>query len=246
MNLSQIFNSESRLFFAFNVAEKQLVRKKWPPPWGRGWKHEEAGRRPYGYLLIDLKTTTQDDCRLRTNVLPGEEGFNQVVIEENIPQELLRYLKQQNLSSDPLLPAMQRLQSRMDGILARGELGEDEKAKQFLQLQNRYLTFNKQLNTHTPLPARNKPEEMSSSQPDVNLSTSLGDSTTVTTPSTPLNPFNVAPNLSQRATLQGPKAVTPTPSSPAILTVVTAPPFVLPSCLCFPFFLLVRVICYFN
>ena len=56
----------------------------------------------YGYLLIDLKTTTQDDCGLRTNVLPGEEGFNQAAMEENIPQELLRYLKQQNLSSDSL------------------------------------------------------------------------------------------------------------------------------------------------
>ena len=91
-------------------------------------QYKEAVRRPYGYLLIDLKTTTQDDCRPRTNVLPGEEGFNQVAMEENIPQELLRYLKQQNLSSDPLLPAMQRLQSGMDGTLSRSDLGEDEKA----------------------------------------------------------------------------------------------------------------------
>ena len=73
-------------------------------------QYEKAVRRPYGYLLIDLKTITQDDCRLRTNVLPGEEGFNQAAVKENIPQELLRYLKQQNLTSDPLLPAMQRLQ----------------------------------------------------------------------------------------------------------------------------------------
>ena len=118
-------------------------------------QYEEAVRRPYGYLLIDLKTTTRDDCRLRTNVLPGEEGFNQVAMEETIPQELLRYLKQQNLSSDPLLPAMQRLQSGMDGTLSRSDLGEDEKAKQFLQLQNRYLTFKQQLNAYTPLEARN-------------------------------------------------------------------------------------------
>ena len=57
-------------------------------------QYEEAVRRSYGHLLIDLKTTTQDDCRLRTKVLPGEEGFNQAAIEESIPQELLRYLKQ--------------------------------------------------------------------------------------------------------------------------------------------------------
>ena len=178
-------------------------------------QYEEAVRRPYGYLLIDLKTTTQDDCRLRTNVLPGEEGFNQAALEENIPQELLRYLKQQNLSSDPLLPAMQRLQSGMDGTLSRRDLGEDEKAKQFLQLQNRYLTFKQQLNT--PLPARSKPEEMNTTPPVI-LPASPGDSTTLTAPSTPLNPFNVAPNLNQGAILQGPKAVTPTPLNPVILT----------------------------
>lgn len=44
-------------------------------------------------------------------------------------------------------------------------------------------------------PARNKLEEMNTSQPEVNLPTSLGNSTTVTVPSTPLTPFNVAPNL---------------------------------------------------
>ena len=70
-------------------------------------QYEEAAKRPFGYPLIDLKTTTQDNCRLRTNVLPNGEGFNQVGFQENIPQELLKYLKQQNLSPVPLLPAMQ-------------------------------------------------------------------------------------------------------------------------------------------
>ena len=40
-------------------------------------QYEEAVKRPFGYLLIDLKTTTQDNCRLHTNVLPSEEGLNQ-------------------------------------------------------------------------------------------------------------------------------------------------------------------------
>ena len=131
-------------------------------------QYEEAVRRPYGYLLIDLKTTTRDECRLRTNVLLGEEGFNQVGVEGNIPQESLRYLKQQNLSADPHLPVMQRLQSGMDSTLSRSDLGGDEKAKQFLQLQNRYLTFKQQYNTYTPPPARNRPEGgMNTSQPEV-------------------------------------------------------------------------------
>ena len=50
-------------------------------------QYEGAVRRPFGNLLIHLKTTTQDDCRLRTNVLPGEERFNQAGIQENIPHE---------------------------------------------------------------------------------------------------------------------------------------------------------------
>ena len=39
-------------------------------------QHEEAVKRPFGYLLIDLKNTTQDNYRLQTNDLPSEEGFN--------------------------------------------------------------------------------------------------------------------------------------------------------------------------
>ena len=53
-------------------------------------QYEGALRRPFGYLLVDLKTTTQDDCRLRTNALPGEERFNQAGMQENIPHQLLK------------------------------------------------------------------------------------------------------------------------------------------------------------
>ena len=183
-------------------------------------QYEEAVRRPYDYLLIDLKTTTQDDCRLRTNALPEEEA----AIEENIPQELLRYLKQQNLSSDPLLPAMQQLQSRMYGTLSRSYHGEDEKAKQFLQLQNRYLTFKQKLNAYTPLPARNRPEEINTSQPDVNAPTvpTPVQQPPAIIPATPMQ----APSLEPTAKVLAPNALstttiyTPAPSSlpPSILT----------------------------
>ena len=55
-------------------------------------QYEEAVKRPFGYLLIDLKTATQDNCRLRTNVLPSEDGFNQAGFQENTSQQLLKYL----------------------------------------------------------------------------------------------------------------------------------------------------------
>ena len=122
-------------------------------------QHEEAVKRPFGYLLIDLKTTTQDNCPLRTNVL-GEEGFNQAEFQENISQELLKYLKQQNLSPVLLLPAMQEIQGNIDDVLYRNDLRDDVKAKRYFQLQNRYLAFKEQLNTRT------RPEEIISGVPD--------------------------------------------------------------------------------
>ena len=108
-------------------------------------QYEEAVKRPFGYLLIDLKTTTQDNCRLRTNVLPSEEGFNQAGFQENIPQELLKYLKQQTLSPVPLLPAMQEIQGNMDDLLSRNDLRGDEKTKKYSQLQNTWLLKNNQI-----------------------------------------------------------------------------------------------------
>ena len=38
--------------------------------------YEEGVKRPFGYVVIDLKTATQDNCRLRINVPPSDEGFN--------------------------------------------------------------------------------------------------------------------------------------------------------------------------
>ncbi|KAL9986096.1 hypothetical protein ACROYT_G000173 [Oculina patagonica] len=110
-------------------------------------QYEEAVRRPFGYLFIDLKPTTQDSCRLRTNVLPGEERFDNGEEEGSVSKELLQYLKQQNLMAAPVIPEMQRLRNNMDGLLSRNDLGEDEKARQYMQLQNRFLTYKHQLNS---------------------------------------------------------------------------------------------------
>ncbi|KAK3732616.1 hypothetical protein QZH41_000116 [Actinostola sp. cb2023] len=35
-------------------------------------KYEAAIQRPYGYLFVDLKPNTPEECRLRTNVLPND------------------------------------------------------------------------------------------------------------------------------------------------------------------------------
>ena len=93
-------------------------------------EYEEAVRRPYGYLFVDLRPTTPERCRLRTNVLPGEERFDKGFDENRISQELLKYLKQQTLMVPPPISEMQRIQNNMDNLLYRTNLGEDQKAKQ--------------------------------------------------------------------------------------------------------------------
>ena len=106
-------------------------------------------RRPYGYLFVDLKPTTLDRCRLRTNVLPGEERFDKGFEENVISQELLQYLKQQTLTLMPI-SEMQRIQNNMDNILYRTNLAEDQKAKQYMQLQNKFLNYKNQLKSLIP------------------------------------------------------------------------------------------------
>ena len=113
-------------------------------------EYEEAVRRPYGYLFVDLRPTTPDRCRLRTNVLPGEERFDKGFEEHRISQELLRYLKQQTLMVPPPISEMQRIQNNMDNLLYRANLGEDQRAKQYMQLQNKFLNYKHQLKSLIP------------------------------------------------------------------------------------------------
>ena len=136
--------------------------------------------------------------------------FNQAGFQENIPQELLKYLKQQNLSPVPLLPAMQEIQGNMDDLLSRNDLRDDEKAKRYFQLQNRYLAFKEQLNTRT------RPEEIISTVPD--LTSSTQDSSTATKAlSIPLNPFNVTPKLYKWLFYKNLKKKAPPHHHPSIL-----------------------------
>ena len=137
--------------------------------------------------MIDLETTTQDHCRLRT-----KKGFKQAGFQERIPQELLKYLKQQDLSLVPLLPAVQETQNNMDDVLSRNDLRKDEKAKRYFQFQSRpnikfIHKILRQQRQHSQLPLR-------------------------------LNAFNVTPKLTQAAILQKPEKKKAPPLNPAFLT----------------------------
>ena len=107
-------------------------------------------QRPYRYLFVDLRPTTPERCRLRTNVLPGEERFDKGFDENIISHELLQYLKQQTLMVPPPISERQRTQNNMDNLLYRTNLGEDQKAKQYMQLQNKFLNYKHQLKSLIP------------------------------------------------------------------------------------------------
>ena len=46
-----------------------------------------AAKRPKFTADVSLATTTQDNCRLRTNILPSEERFDNVGVPDNILQD---------------------------------------------------------------------------------------------------------------------------------------------------------------
>ena len=139
-------------------------------------------------------------------------------MQGNFSKELLRYLKHQNLSADPLLPAMEEVQDRMVDILSRTDLSNDEKAKRYFQLQDRYLSFKQQMNTPTVRhPDAIEREEINSTFPE---QISKQDSSTSKASTTPLNPFNTTPKLNQPSILPKPTTLRSTPliSNPSILT----------------------------
>ena len=92
--------------------------------------------------------------------------------------------------------------------------GTMKKISDTFSLQNRYLAVKEQLNT------RKRPGEIISTVPD--LTSSTQDSSTATAAfSTPINPFNVTPKLTQAAILQKPENESSTPPltlNPAFLT----------------------------
>ena len=50
----------------------------------------------------------------------------------------------------PSIPQMQRIQNSMDNLLYCINLGVDEKAKKYMELQNKFLTYEPQLKSFIP------------------------------------------------------------------------------------------------
>ena len=98
----------------------------------------------------------------------------------------------------PVVPVMQKLQDSMDGLLLRSDLGDDERAKHYMRLQNKYLTFKQQLNSR---PKESNPR-YSEEQREISSNLLPGR-----TPSLTQEPVTV-----QATTVQTPMAIQATPA----------------------------------
>ena len=146
-------------------------------------QYEEAAKRPFGYLLIDLKTTTQDNCRLRTNVLSSGEGFNQACFQENIPQELVKYIKRKIFRLSCFFQLFKRYTATWMTC--------------FLETLKIFGMMKKLSDTFSCKTGNSFKEQLNTS-----LASSTQESTTTTAAfSTPPNSFDVTPDLKQAAIL---------------------------------------------
>ena len=68
----------------------------------------------HGYLMLDLKTTTDDEQRLKTNILPGETSA------------LEQYVRKKSYQHSPNLNAMYNTNARNYGSTATIFLGEKQ------------------------------------------------------------------------------------------------------------------------
>jgi hypothetical protein len=82
--------------------------------------YEDATSRPHGYLMLDLKPTTDDQQRLKTNILPGE---------------IAKFVQKQSYRQPPLVNAMYDAEQRMKEIMEAPQLSAVEKSKFQVQKQ---------------------------------------------------------------------------------------------------------------
>ncbi|KAK3724953.1 hypothetical protein QZH41_017160, partial [Actinostola sp. cb2023] len=106
-------------------------------------KYEAAVERPYGYLFVDLKPNTPEECRLRTNVLPNDPP--QTGGQLDVMKTIGNFFQRQGYLQSPLLKAMQNLEEQMDHILKDPSVPPEVKVKEYTSLFNRYLDLEQQL-----------------------------------------------------------------------------------------------------
>jgi hypothetical protein len=107
--------------------------------------YEDATSRPHGYLMLDLNPTTDNQKRLKTNVLPGE---------------IVKFIQKQSYRQPLLVNAMYDAEQRMKEIMEAPQLSVVEKSKLYSDQLNRFLTFkNKMAHSSPRIPAQSIPQK---------------------------------------------------------------------------------------
>ena len=94
----------------------------------------KATSRAHGYLMLDLKPTTDDKERLKTNILPGETNA------------LEQYVRKKSYRHSPNLNAMYNTEKRMQEIMEAPQLSSWEKSKLYSDQLNRLLMLKNKMN----------------------------------------------------------------------------------------------------
>ena len=95
----------------------------------------DATSRPHGYLMLDLKPTTDNQDRLKTNVLPGE---------------IAKFIQKQSYLQPPLVNVMYDAEQRMKEIMDAPQLSAVGKRKLYSDQLNRFLTFKNKMAHSSP------------------------------------------------------------------------------------------------
>ena len=104
--------------------------------------YDDATSRPHGYLMLDLKPTTDDQQRLKTNILPGE---------------IEKFIQKQSYRQPPLVNAMYDAEQRMKEIMDAPQLSAVEKSKLYSDQLNRFLTFKNKMDVPAQAPVQTTP-----------------------------------------------------------------------------------------
>jgi hypothetical protein len=104
--------------------------------------YDDATSRPHGYLMLDLKPTTDDQQRLKTNILPGE---------------IEKFIQKQSYRQPPLVNAMYDAEQRMKEIMDAPQLSAVEKSKLYSDQLNRFLTFKNKMDVPAQAPVQATP-----------------------------------------------------------------------------------------
>jgi hypothetical protein len=99
------------------------------------WSYEDSTSRHHGYLMLDLKPTTCDQDRLKTNILPSE---------------IAKFIQKQSYRQPPLVNDMYEAEQRMKEIMEAPQLSAVEKSKLYSDQLNRFLTFKNKMAHSSP------------------------------------------------------------------------------------------------